>query len=425
MQFENSLEFAKEADKDDPLALYRKEFFIPVLNGKEVIYLSGNSLGLQPHTAQEAVLDSMEDWASFGVAGYTMGNNPWIHFRKKFPPLLSKLVGASNQEIAVINQLTANLHLMMATFYRPEGKRKKVICEGRAFPADVFAVRSQMELRGVNPDENLIFVLPKPGELTVRNEDIIRTIRETGEELALVLIGGVNYYTGQVFFMKSITSAAHEAGAYCGFDLAHAVGNVELKLHDWEVDFAVWCSYKYLNAGPGSVGGLFIHEKHVTNAGLPRLQGLWGTKEGSQFQITNKFVPNESATGWQWSLPPVMSMASLLVSLEIFESAGFDKILAKTEKLTSFLLFILNEISGRTEEPAFEIVTPLVGTERGAQVSLKMGIKGRHQFDVLRNNGVIAAWRKPNILRIAPVPLYNSFQDVFYFGKIFEHAIHF
>lgn len=423
MHLENTLEFARKADADDSLAPYRDDFYIPILNGKEVIYFSGNSLGLQPRGVQDAVLNELEDWASFGIEGYSGGRNPWMKFHKKFPVLLADIIGAYPEEIVVMNQLTVNLHLMMATFYRPQGKRKKIIFETRAFSSDEYAIRSQMGLKGVDADEHLIEVKPRAGEFTIRNEDILQAIKDAGEELALVLIGGVNYYTGQVFFMKSIAKAAHDAGAYCGFDLAHGVGNVELKLHEWNIDFACWCSYKYLNAGPGAVGGVFIHKRHAENTSLPRLAGWWGTSEEKRFMMEKHFAPEASADGWQLSIAPVLSLAVLHSSLELFQRAGFKNMIAKSERLTSFLIHVLNDILDRSPEKAFDIITPLAPTQRGCQISLLMGPKGKHQFDVLRNNGVIAAWREPGVIRIAPVPLYNSFTDVFYFGKILEHAI--
>lgn len=424
MQFQNSLEYAAGLDEHDPLATFRSEFYIPVLNGKEVIYFAGNSLGLQPKGVQDAVLDQLEDWASFGIEGYTTGRNPWMKLEKKLPPMLARIVGAKDEEIVVMNQLTANLHLMMATFYQPEGRRKKVIFEANAFSSDAVVLRSQMQLKGIDPDAHLIEVASRAGEMVVRNEDIIAAIREAGDELALVMVGGVNYLTGQVFFMKSITKAAHEVGAYCGFDLAHAAGNVEMKLHEWEVDFACWCSYKYLNSGPGAIGGVFIHERHASNVSLPRMQGWWGTMEQQRFQAGKDFMPQASAAGWQLSIAPVLSMATHQASLELFERAGFANMLRKSNKLSSFLLFILHDILDKSGQPQFEIITPLPATQRGCQISLLMGIKGKHQFEVLKNNGVITGWREPNILRIAPVPLYNTYQDVFYFGKILEHAIH-
>lgn len=424
MRFENTLEYARQLDETDPLAHFREEFYIPVLNGKEVIYLSGNSMGLQSKGVQDAVLDHLEDWASFGSEGNNSGNNPWKQYHKKFPELLAPLAGALPEEIVVMNQLTVNLHLMLSTFYRPEGKRTKILIESNAFASSVYAVYSQLRVHGLNPDDHIIKIKPREGDWILRDEDIIKTIKDTGESLALVLLGGVNYYTGQVLFMKSITKAAHEAGAFCGFDLAHGVGNISLKLHEWEVDFAVWCSYKYLNSGPGGVAGVFIHKAHAENTQLIRLMGRWCVEENKRSQTRNIFDPLPSAEGWQLSMPSIVSLAIHYASLEIFQEAGFENILKKSEQLSAFLIFILNEILDQSHEKPFDIITPLSPGQRGCQLSLRMGIKGKHQFDVLKNNGVIASWKEPGIIRVAPVPLYNKFEDIFYFGKILEHAIH-
>ncbi len=424
MRFENTLEFAQQADKEDKLSKYRNEFYIPVLRDKEVIYFAGNGLGLQPKGVQDFVLNDLEDWASFGSAGYTTGRNPWMNFHKKFPHLLADILGAEEEEIVVMDQLTANLHILLSTFYQPKGRRKKILYEAGAFSSDVYVMKSQMQIRGIDPDEHLIKVEPRQGELTIRNEDILQAIREAGEELALVFIGGVHYLTGQVFFMKSITKAAHEVGALCGFDLAHAVGNVELQLNEWEVDFAAWCSYKYLNSGPGGIGGIFIHKNHASNTTLPRLQGWWGSREDVRFRMDETFTPEPSAMGWQLSMAPVLSMSVHFAALELFEKAGFKNLLEKAGNLSSYLIFILRNLQALSPENTFEIVTPMAPAQHGCQITLKMGPKGKHQYDVLRNNGVMVSWWEPNYIRIAPVPLYNSFEDVFYFGKILEHAIH-
>lgn len=425
MKFENTLEFAKQADEDDVLSPFRDDFYIPVLNEKEVIYLSGNLLGLQPKDAQDVVLNEMEDWASFGVAGYEAGHNPWSHFHKKFPPILAKITGALPEEIVVMNQYATNLHLMLSAFYRPAEKRKKIICESGAYPSDLFALRSQMQLRGIPVDENLVEVQPRKGELTLRNEDIIDAIKHTGEELALVLVSGVNDYTGQAFFLKSIIKAAHDEGAYCGLNLSDAIGNMELKLHEWGADFGCWSSYRYLNSGPGGVGGAFIHKRHLDDNTVIHPQGIWGATEDVKLKMKRQFAPAPGADGWQLSMAPVLSLASHLAALEVFEDAGFANVLKKGRDLSAYLLFILGNILDQTAEKPFQIITPMAPTQHGNQISILMGIKGKHQFDVLRNNGVIADRREPNVIRLAPAPLYNSFKDIFYFGKILEHAIHF
>lgn len=425
MKFENTLEFARKADQEDILSTFREDFYIPVLNDKEVIYLAGNMLGLQPKDTQDAVLNELEDWASFGVEGYSAARNPWAHYHEKFPPILAKLTGALPEEIVVMSQNTANLHLLLSSFYRPDARRRKIICESRVYPSDYFALKSQMALKGIDPGENLIEIGPRKGELIVRNEDIIDAIKEAGDALALVLISGVNFYTGQVLFMKSVIGAAHQAGAYCGLDLSDAVGNIELKLHQWDADFASWSSYRYLNSGPGGPGGVFINKRHLDDMGLARMQGAGSVKEDGGTQMKKEFVPGKGAAGWQLSMAPVVSMAIHLTSLEVFEDAGFENILKKGRDLSGYLLFILSTIVAQTAGKAFQIITPMSPTQHGNQISILMGIKGKHQFDVLRNNGVIADRREPNIIRLAPVPLYNTFQDVFYFGKILEHAIHF
>ena len=423
MNFENTLAFAKQMDADDILKAYREHFYIPVLNGKESIYLTGNSLGLQPKKAQDAVINELEDWANFGVEGHVHARHPWLTYNERFPEKLSPIIGALPVEIVVMNQLTTNLHLMLTTFYRPHGKREKILFESKAFPSDEYVINSQLELAGVSKEDALIEIKPDPGKHFIDNEKIIEAIKNAGDELALVLIGGVNYYNGQVFDMEAITAAAHEVGAYCGFDLAHGAGNVELKLHDWKVDFACWCTYKYLNSGPGGVGGVFIHEQHAKNKSLPRLAGWWGTNKETRFQMEKGFDPIPTAEGWQLSNAPVLSMAVHYASLEIFENAGFENIVDKGRQLSAYLIFILQEILKNTEKSAFEIITPLPEKEHGCQISLLMGEKGKHCFDMLRKNSVIADWREPNVIRVAPVPLYNTFQDVFTFGKILEHGL--
>lgn len=421
MKRNNTLEYAKMRDAADPLARFRKEFYIPMLHGKEAIYFNGNSLGLQPKNVQDAVLNELEDWANFGIEGYEHSRSRWMDWHKKFPPLLSEIVGGLPHEIVVMNQLTTNLHLMMTTFFRPQGKRKKIIIESKAFPSDVYAITSQLALHGLPKEENIIEVQPREGALILRDEDILEAIRNAGDELAMVLIGGVNYYTGQLFDMERITRAAHEAGAFCGFDLAHAVGNVALKLHDWHVDFACWCSYKYLNSGPGAVGGVFIHERHAKDQSLPRMQGWWGVDENEKFLMKKDFHPAPGADGWQLSIAPFLSLAIHQAALEIFQEAGFEHVLQKGEALSEYLIYLLNEILDNSENPSFTIITPLDNRKHGCQISILMKENGKHQFDMLRQNGVIADWREPNVIRITPVPLYNSFEEVFTFAKILEH----
>ncbi len=416
MTFENTLAFAKQLDEADSLKHFREQFYIPVINGRESVYFTGNSLGLQPKTTQDYVVNELEDWANFGVEGHFHAANPWFSYHEIFPQQLSKIIGALPEEIVVMNQLTVNLHLLMTTFYRPQKKRYKIICETKAFPSDQYALESQVKLHGLNPDEAIIEVAPRDGEYAIRTEDILTTIKQHGRSTALVLFGGVNYYTGQVFNMKLITETAHEAGAYCGFDLAHAAGNVQLNLHDWNADFACWCSYKYLNSGPGGVAGAFIHQKHITDTTLPRLAGWWGYEKDTRFKMEKGFKPIATAEGWQLSNAPVLSMAAHKASLDIFEDAGMENLVVKGQQLSDYLFFILDEINTGLKEKLIEVITPR--NEKGCQVSMLMLKKGKEVFDALKQHGVLADWREPNVIRVAPVPLYNTFSDVFTFGQI-------
>ena len=412
----NSLDFAKELDLKDSLKGFREQFYIPVINGKECIYFTGNSLGLQPKTTQEYILNELEDWANFGVEGHFHATNPWLSYHEIFPQQLSKIIGSKTKEVVVMNQLTVNLHLLMTTFYRPTKDRYKIICEAKAFPSDQYALESQVKLHGLNTDETIIEVAPRAGEYEIRTEDILATINEHGSTAAVVMFGGVNYYSGQVFDMEKICSAAHEVGAYCGFDLAHAAGNVELQLHDWKVDFACWCSYKYLNSGPGGVAGAYINEKHIANKDLLRLAGWWGHDKTNRFKMEKGFDPIPTAEGWQLSNAPVLSMAAHKASLDIFEDAGMENLTAKGKMLSDYLLFILNEINDNLPKKIIEIITPK--NSKGCQVSILMLEKGKDLFEALKQHGVIADWREPNVIRVAPVPLYNSFEEVYKFGEI-------
>jgi len=423
MIFDDSIEFAGQLDKEDPLKKFRDKFFIPILHGKECIYFNGNSLGLQPKNAQEYVLNEMENWANYGVEGHFHGRNPWVNYHDKFPNKLSAIVGAMPEEIVVMNQLTINLHLLLITFYKPEKKRYKIVCEEKAFPSDQYAIESQLKLHGYDSADALIELKPREGEHVLRNDDIISTIEKYGNETALVIMGGVNYYSGQLFDMKSITAAAHEAGAKCGFDQAHAAGNIELKLHDWNVDFAVWCSYKYLNSGPGGIAGAFIHQRYIADRSLFRFAGWWGTNKHERFQMKKDFNPIPTAEGWQVSNTQVLSMAAHLASLDVFAEAGFENIIAKGKQLSDYLLFILNEVNTTYSKRILEIITPQAEKEHGCQVSMLMLSKGKEIFDFLNENSVIADWREPNVIRVAPVPLYNTFEEVYQFGEIMKEYL--
>lgn len=416
MNFQNSQDFAKQLDAQDELKHFRDAFYIPMIYGKESVYFTGNSLGLQPKATQDYVLNELEDWASLGVEGHFHARNPWMPYHEIFPQQLSKIVGCLPNEVVVMNQLTVNLHLLMVSFYQPTQTKYKIICEAKAFPSDQYALESQVKFHGFDYNDAVIEVAPRQGEHIIRTEDILQVIEENKNELALVLFGGVNYYTGQVFDMKTITEAAHKVGVLCGFDLAHAAGNIELHLHDWNVDFACWCSYKYLNSGPGGVSGVYIHEKHATNTDLKRFAGWWGYEKETRFKMDRGFKAIPSAEGWQLSNAPILSMAAHKASLDIFEEAGVDKLRIKAKLLNRFLWFVVDEVN--KEKSVFEIITPRNEAERGCQISLLTGSNGKQIFDELTKQGVIADWREPNVIRIAPVPLYNSFVDVWKFGNV-------
>ena len=418
MTFENTLAFAQQLDANDSLKHFRDQFYIPLINGKESIYFTGNSLGLQPKTTQDYVLNELEDWANFGVEGHFNARKPWMPYHEIFPIQSAKIVGALPEEIVVMNQLTVNLHLLMVSFYRPTMQRYKIICEAKAFPSDQYAMESQVKYHGLKYEDAVIEVSPREGEYAIRTEDILNTIQQHGDSVALVLFGGVNYYTGQFFDLKKITETAHAGGAIAGFDLAHAAGNVELQLHDNNVDFACWCSYKYLNSGPGGVSGIYIHKKHIADTTIPRFAGWWGHTKKTRFKMEKGFEPIPTAEGWQLSNAPILSMAAHKASLDIFEAAGMDNLIAKGKLLSDYLFFILDEINAGSTKKLIEIITPRNAAEKGCQVSMLMLGKGKEVFEALKQHGVLADWREPNVIRVAPVPLYNTFTDVFTFGQI-------
>lgn len=420
MDFENKLEFARTLDKKDILKNFRNKFFIPQHNGKDCIYFTGNSLGLQPKATSQYIQQELDDWAKLGVEGHFHAKNPWLPYHEIFPKQLSKIVGCKENEVVVMNSLTVNLHLLMVTFYRPIKERYKIICEAKAFPSDQYAFESQVKYHGYDPEDAIIEVKPREGENNLRTEDIISAIDQHGDQAALVLFGGVNYYTGQYYDLKKITEAAHAVGVHAGFDLAHAAGNVALKLHEWDIDFACWCSYKYLNSGPGGVAGAFIHEKHATNIELPRFAGWWGYSKETRFKMDKGFEAIPSAEGWQLSNAPVLSMAAHKASLDIFDDAGMENLHAKRKLLAGYLHFILNDINNRQNEKLIEVITPANEEAGGCQVSLLMLKKGKEVFNELTKQGVITDWREPNVIRIAPVPLYNTFEDIWRFGKNIE-----
>ncbi|MCB9227421.1 MAG: kynureninase [Chitinophagales bacterium] len=415
MIFKQDEQFALQLDKEDELASYRNEFYIPKVNGKESVYFTGNSLGLQCKKVATYIAQELEDWKELGVEGHFHGKNPWFSYHHFLTKPLAKIVGAKENEVVAMNALTVNLNLLMVSFYRPTKQRYKIIMEADAFPSDHYAIQQQVKFHGYKIDDAIVQLYPKENEHTLRTEDIVKTINQHKENLALVLLGGVNYYTGQFFDLKTITEATHNVGALAGYDLAHAVGNVPLKLHDWNVDFATWCSYKYLNSGPGGVSGVYINEKHTKDKDIPRFAGWWGHEEKTRFKMDKTFVPTQSAEAWQMSNAPVLSMAAHKASLELFNEVGMEKLRAKSEKLTAYLEWLILQ-----NNFGFEIITPKNKEERGCQLSLLTGNNGKQLFEKLTKAGVIADWREPNVIRIAPVPLYNSFQDVWRFVEILK-----
>jgi kynureninase len=422
MTFQNTLEFAQQLDQQDELSKYRNEFIFPQHEGKNVIYFTGNSLGLQPKSAKKYVDEVMDDWAKRAVEGHFYSEKPWWDYHERFAEPLSKIVGAKPSEVTVMNTLTVNLHLMMVSFYRPTKTRYKIICEEKAFPSDQYMFQSQVNFHGYKPENAIVEIKRREGEHNIRIEDVLTKIKEVGDELALVLIGGVNYYTGQVFDMKTITEAGHSVGANVGFDLAHAAGNIKLDLHDWGVDFACWCSYKYMNSGPGNAAGVFVHEKHHNDNNLPRFAGWWGHNKERRFKMEQTFDPVHGADGWQISNLPILSLAPYLASVEMFAEVGMEKLTTKRDKITAYLEFILHEIDAEMDSD-FEIITPSNPAERACQLSVFLHGEGRDLFDYLMTNGVITDWREPNVIRLAPVPLYCSYEDMYRFGQILKDGI--
>ena len=408
-------------DRNDPLKYYRTQFHLPKVKGKTALYFTGNSLGLQPKATKKLVNEELEDWAKLGVEGHLHAKRPWLYYHKFMKRSLANLAGAKPIEVVSMNQLTVNLHLMMVSFYRPTKTRFKLIVEAGAFPSDQYAFESQLKLHGIDPADGLIELTPRTGEFTLRTEDILKSIEEHRDQLALILIGALQYYTGQFFNISVITQAGHKAGALVGFDLAHAIGNVPLHLHKDEVDFAVWCSYKYLNSGPGGVAGAFIHERHASNFELPRLAGWWGHEEKERFQMRKGFKPMAGAEGWQLSNYPILAGSAQLASLEIFQKAGIKVLRKKSLLLTAYLYYLLQECDSAGNY--FSIITPTNPGKRGCQISILIKKDGLKIFNALTKKGIIADWREPDVIRIAPVPLYNSFEDVFKFAAIFSTVL--
>lgn len=412
--YEATIEFARVQDQADKLSSFKNHFHFPVHNGKPVIYFCGNSLGLQPKTVSEAIDVELQSWREIAVGGYFKGANPWLYYQEYLKASLAKMVGALENEVTVMNALTVNLHLLMLSFYKPKDKRTKIIMEAGAFPSDQYAVETLVKHHDLNPDEHIIELFPKDGKKTLETTDILSTIEANKDSLAMVLLGGINYYTGQFFDIPAITKATHNIGAIAAFDLAHVVGNIPLQLHDWNVDFAVWCSYKYLNAGPGAVGGVFVHEKHATNKDTPRLAGWWGNEEKERFKMEKGFIPKQNASGWNISTSQVFNSTALKASLAIFDEAGIETIRKKSIELTGYLEFLLNRLTNLD----FEIITPSNPQERGAQLSLFFKEKGKQIHQAMLDNGIIVDYREPGVIRVAPAPLYCSFEDVYRFYEI-------
>jgi kynureninase len=423
MIFKNSREFAQSLDANDELRTYRDEFHFPKVNGKQVIYFTGNSLGLQPKRTKLYVDEVMSDWANMAVEGHFYSDKPWWDYQERFAVPLSEIVGAKPSEVGVMNTLTVNLHLLMVSFYNPTPKKYKIICEEKAFPSDQYMFQSQVKFHGFDPKDAIVEIKRREGEANIRLEDVLAKIEEVGSELALVLIGGVNYYTGQVFDMKTITAVGQKQGAYVGWDLAHAAGNIKLDLHDWNVDFAAWCSYKYMNSGPGNASGFFVHEKHHNDKELKRFAGWYGHNKERRFKMEPDFDPVNGADGWQISNLPILSLAPYLASVEMFAEVGMDKLITKRNLITAYLEFVLHEIDNELDGAEFEILTPSNQDERGCQLSVYLHGQGRELFERLMKNGVITDWREPNVIRLAPAPFYCSFEDMYDFGQILKDLI--
>ncbi|MEC8915830.1 MAG: kynureninase [Candidatus Neomarinimicrobiota bacterium] len=414
MTFENSRSCAQTMDQVDPLGSYQDKFHYPKNDSKEnIIYFSGNSLGIQPKSVRKYVETELNVWEKEGLLGQY---SRWENFHERLIENTARLVGAQPSEVVVMNALTVNIHLLLVSFYQPNENRKKIILEQGTFPSDQYAIKSQIKFHGFDPQDTLIELSPRKGETTLRTKDILAAVKDVNEELATVILGGVNYYTGQAFDMQSITKAGHKVGAFVGFDLAHGAGNLELNLHNWGVDFAAWCSYKYLCAGPGSPAGIFIHKTHHDWTG-PRFTGWWGHNKNTRFEMGPDFDPIQTAEGWQISNAPVMGMAPLLAAMEIFDEAGMAAIRLKSEKLTGFLEYLIAE-----NLPDVAIITPVNPAERGCQLSLVVP-GGKNTFKKILKKGVVCDWRKPDVIRVAPHPLFNRYTEVYDFVELLEQSL--
>ena len=410
--FDTTKACAERLDREDALASYRQQFHMPLQeNGDEVLYFTGNSLGLQPKRTKDYIQQELTDWANLGVEGHFHAKHPWMPYHELLTDSLARLVGAQADEVVAMNTLSVNLHLLMVSFYRPTASRFKILIESDAFPSDKYAVESQIKFHGYDPADALIKLTPRAGEKLVRQEDIERMLEEEGQTIALVMIGGVNYYTGQLFNIKKITTAARAQGCKVGFDLAHAAGNVKLNLHDDGPDFAAWCSYKYLNGGPGCLGACFVHNRHAADSTLPRFAGWWGHNKATRFNMRHDFEPIHGAEGWQLSNPPIYSLAALRASLSLFDEVGLEKLRAKSDLLTSYFEYLIDEL----KDNRISVITPRDKKQRGCQLSIQVNNADKSLHTSLMQKGIITDWREPDVIRAAPVPLYNSFMDVFLF----------
>lgn len=409
-------EYAQQLDQRDPLKSFREKFFIPLHGNSESIYFCGNSLGLQPKSVEASLMQELKDWRELGVEGHFKAKHPWMPYHEFLTNPMASLVGAKDSEVVLMNTLTVNLHLMMVSFYRPTTERYKIMMDSRAFPSDRYAVASQIECHGFNPDEALLWLEPNPESGQIELQDVEALLKQEGECISLILLEGVNYYSGQLLAMQEITALGHQYGCKVGWDLAHAVGNVPLNLHNWQVDFAVWCTYKYLNGGPGCLGGCYVHDKYAEDVSLPRFAGWWGHDKGSRFAMPEHFKPIPGAEGWQISNPPIMPLACLKESLAIFEEASIEKLREKSLNLTGFLIELLKELS------AVKVLTPTDEARRGCQISLVVPA-GKECFNYITSRGVICDWREPDVIRLAPVPLYNTYEEVYQFFQILKEGL--
>ncbi len=420
IKYQNSLAFAQQMDQDDELRNYRSQFHLPIQkNGQAYIYFCGNSLGLQPKSTVTALQQELLDWKNLGVEGHFHAKNPWMPYHEFLTQAMAKVVGAKPTEVVVMNTLTVNLHLMMVSFYRPKGKRNKILIEADAFPSDKYAAESQIRLHGLDPKDCLIELKARPNEVCLRSEDIQATIEEQGEEIALIMLGNTNYYTGQYFDIKKITEWGHAKGCFVGFDCAHGAGNVALNLHESGCDFAVWCNYKYLNAGPGGMGGAFVHERHHHDASIPRLEGWWGHNKETRFKMRDAFEPIPSTEAWQLSNPPILAMAAVWASLKLFDEVGMNKLRKKANALTGYLEYLVQTLG----DDVINIITPADPNQRGSQLSIQVKNADKTLFNKITEQGVIADWREPDVIRVAPVAMYNSFEDVFHFYNILKNNL--